>query len=141
MNRQLLSFAIWVLAVPLLLAIFTLFQNPGPRPAATPAAQDGAQWLVSLVISWLPFFVLIGVWLFLTRWMRRGGYPASSMTPLSAKRLDDQAFWQACAKDARAVADGFSEAESKRQMLEIARGYEYLAQRAEDKRRAAGQMS
>jgi uncharacterized RDD family membrane protein YckC len=130
MNRQLLSFAIWVLAVLFLLAIFTLFQDPGPRPAPTPAPQEGAQSLVALLISWLPFFFLVGVWMLLAWWMRRGAAPAPT-----AAMLDDPAYWRGRADAARALSERLADLQSKRQMLEIVRGYEYLAQRAEERRR------
>src|ERR1051325_599980 len=35
MNANLRNFALWVIIVLLLLALFTLFQNPGPRVNAT----------------------------------------------------------------------------------------------------------
>ena len=35
MNSNLRNFALWVIIVLLLLALFTLFQNPGQRPAST----------------------------------------------------------------------------------------------------------
>lgn len=142
MNRQLLSFAIWVVVVLLLLAVFTLFQDPGPRPAAPPAPQDGMQWLVALLISWLPFFFLIGVWMFLVWWMRRGRtWGRGKVGVLSGRALDDPTYWQTCAAEARATAERFADDQSRRQMLEIARGYEYLAQRAEERRRASGSLS
>jgi len=133
MNRQLLNFAIWVLIVLLLLALFTLFQDPGTRPVAPPAPQDGAQWLVSLLISWLPFIFLVGVWFFLVWWMPRSGYgkPAAP----TAAMLEDPAYWRGRADASRALSERLVDLQSKRQMLEIARAYEYLAQRAEERRR------
>ena len=143
MNRQLLNFVIWVFVVLLLLAVFTFFQSPGPRPASPPVAPQGdSQWLVSLVISWLPFFLLVGVWLLLARRMRARGVTGFGRgVALSAKTLDDPAHWSACAGEARTAAEQFTDVQSKRQMLEIARGYEYLAQRAEEKRRGSGSLS
>jgi hypothetical protein len=140
MSRQLLNFVIWVLAVLCLLVVFTLFQDPGSRPAASPAPQDGAQWLVALLISWLPFFFLVGVWILLAWWMRRTSGFGQGAT-LSARALNDPAHWRACAAEARATAERFADDQSRRQMLEIARGYEYLAQRAEERRRGSGSLS
>jgi cell division protease FtsH len=37
----------------------------------TARPEGGWPWLVSLLISWLPFFFLIGVWILLTRRMRK----------------------------------------------------------------------
>jgi hypothetical protein len=130
MNPQLLRFAAWVLIVLLLLGLFTLFQDPGGRPVAS-APQNGSEWLLSLLISWLPFFFLVGVWLVLARWMRRDG---AGRTPTAAM-LDDPAYWRGRADAARALSERLADLQSKRQMLEIARGYEYLAQRAEERRR------
>src|SRR6201985_1011666 len=129
MNANLRNFALWVIIVLLLLALFTLFQNPGQRAASqdisfsqllsevdqghvrdvviqgpeihgtfsnggsfqTYAPSDptlgkrpddgrgsitarppGANvpWFVSLLVSWLPFIALIGVWVFLSRQMQ-----------------------------------------------------------------------
>jgi hypothetical protein len=134
MKRQLLGFAIWVLVALLLLVIFTLFQDPGSRPAVQPAPQDGVQWLVSLLISWLPFFFLVGVWMVLVWWMRRGGRGGYGRAP-SDTMLDDPAYWRGRADAARALSERLADLQSKRQMLEIVRGYAYLAQRAEERRR------
>src|SRR2546429_5085508 len=125
MNANLRNFALWVIIVLLLLALFTLFQNPGQRTntqdisfsqllnevdqgrvrdvviqgpeihgqftdgrsfqtyapsdptlvqrlynkgvtiTARPQ-QDNVPWFVSLLVSWLPFIALIGVWVFLS---------------------------------------------------------------------------
>src|SRR5882757_2294324 len=126
MNANLRNFALWVIIVLLLLAVFTLFQNPGQRASsqdisfsqlltevdagkvrdvliqgpdihgtftdgrsfATYAPSDpsliqrlygkgvaitarpqgdSVPWFVSLLVSWLPFIALIGVWIFLSR--------------------------------------------------------------------------
>jgi hypothetical protein len=53
-------FALWVIIVLLLLALFALFP-----------------WLVTLLISWLPFFALIGVWIFLAHQMKQAGGTAN----------------------------------------------------------------
>jgi hypothetical protein len=71
--------------------------------------------------------------------MRRG--QAAPLEPFgmrpapSAAALDDPAHWRGCAGKARTTADQLADLQSKRQMLEIARSYEYLAQRAEERRR------
>src|ERR1700759_2746174 len=132
MNANLRNFALWVIIVLLLLALFTLFQNPGQRsssqdisfsqlltevdqghvreavmqgPEIPGTFADGRQfsthapndpglvqklygkgvtstarppsdnvpWCVSLLVSWLPFIALIGVWIFLSRQMQGAG--------------------------------------------------------------------
>ena len=35
--------------------------------------QDNVPWFVSLLVSWLPFIALIGVWIFLSRQMQGAG--------------------------------------------------------------------
>jgi cell division protease FtsH len=131
MNANLRNFALWVIIVLLLLALFTLFQNPGQRASSqdisfsqllsevdanhvrdvviqgpeihgtftngssfqtyapndpTLVARlyngkvsitakppgDNVPWFVSLLVSWLPFIALIGVWIFLSRQMQGG---------------------------------------------------------------------
>src|SRR5262245_53588096 len=112
MNANLRNFGLWVLIVLLLLAIFTLFQDPGSRPAAVPAPapQDGAHWLMTVLISWLPFFFLIGAWILLSWWMRRG--QTSGGSALSTTRvLNDPAHWRACAAEARGNAERLADAE------------------------------
>src|SRR6476660_6901398 len=131
MNANLRNFALWVIIVLLLLALFTLFQNPGQRTTAQDISfsqlltevdqgrvrdvliqgpeihgtfangtafqtyapndpglvqklynkgvsmtarplTDNVPWFVSLLVSWLPFIALIGVWVFLSRQMQGG---------------------------------------------------------------------
>jgi hypothetical protein len=52
--------------------------------------------------------------------------------------LDDPAYWRGRADASRALSERLADMQSKRQMLEIVRGYEYLAQRAEERRRGPG---
>jgi cell division protease FtsH len=137
MNANLRNFALWVIIVLLLLALFTLFQNPGQRtssqdisfsqllsdvdqnrvrdvviqgpdihgtftngssfqtyapndPTLVKRLYDGkvqitakppgdnVPWFVSLLVSWLPFIALIGVWIFLSRQMQGGAGMAAS---------------------------------------------------------------
>src|SRR5215471_1823490 len=128
MNANLRNFALWVIIVLLLLALFTLFQNPARRTtdqdisfsqflnevdqgrvrdvliqgpeihgtftdgrsfqtyapsdpslaqrlygkgvSVTLRPQQDVPWFVSLLVSWLPFIALVGVWIFLSRQMR-----------------------------------------------------------------------
>jgi cell division protease FtsH len=148
MNTNLRNFALWVIIVLLLLALFTLFQSPsqrqsaqdisfsqlltevdqgrvrdvliqGPeihgtftdgRPFNTYAPNDpslvqrlygkGVQitarsqqeqvpWFVSLLVSWLPFIALIGVWIFLSRQMQGGAGKAMGFGKSRAKLLTE----------------------------------------------------
>ena len=203
MYGNLRNFGLWVLIVLLLLAVFTLFQNPSQRSAGQDISfsqfldevdrgsvravdingpdiqistidgrsfrtvapndptlvqrlrdkrvvitarssqpsqpRDKAEWVQSLVMTWAPFLFLVGVWIFLARWMRRRGaappldFGRRPAAPAAA--IDDPAHWRGRAGEARAAAGRFADLQSKRQMLEIARGYEYLAQRAEEMQR------
>ncbi|MEX0591206.1 MAG: ATP-dependent zinc metalloprotease FtsH [Xanthobacteraceae bacterium] len=148
MNANLRNFAVWVVIVLLLLALFSLFQNPGQRPATndisfsqllsevdqgrvrdvviqgheiTGQFSDGRQfqtyapddpglverlygknvsitarppsdnvpWFVSLLVSWLPFLALIGVWIFLSRQMQGAGGKAMGFGKSRAKLLTE----------------------------------------------------
>jgi len=148
MNTNLRNFALWVIIVLLLLALFTLFQSPTQRqstqdisfsqlltevdqgrvrdvliqgqeihgnftdgrPFNTYAPNDpslvqrlygkGVQitarspqeqvpWFVSLLVSWLPFIALIGVWIFLSRQMQGGAGKAMGFGKSRAKLLTE----------------------------------------------------
>ncbi|HXT06192.1 MAG TPA: ATP-dependent zinc metalloprotease FtsH [Roseiarcus sp.] len=148
MNANLRNFALWVIIVLLLLALFTLFQNPGRntgsqeisfsqllndvdngrvrdvviqgpeihgdftdgRTFQTYAPNDpslvqrlynkgvsitarpqteNVPWFVSLLISWLPFVALIGVWIFLSRQMQGAGGKALGFGKSRAKLLTE----------------------------------------------------
>jgi cell division protease FtsH len=148
MNANLRNFALWVIIVLLLLALFSLFQNPGQRSISnditfsqllaevdqghvrdvviqghditgtmndgktfqtyapndptlvqrlygkgvsiTARAQgDNVPWYVSLLVSWLPFLALIGVWIFLSRQMQGGAGKAMGFGKSRAKLLTE----------------------------------------------------
>ncbi len=148
MNANLRNFALWAIIVLLLLALFTLFQNPGQRavsqdipfsqllsevdqgrvrevviqgPEVTGTYTDGRHfqtyapndpslvqrlygkgiqitarppgeqvpWFVSLLVSWLPFLALIGVWIFLSRQMQGAGGKALGFGKSRAKLLTE----------------------------------------------------
>src|SRR6202051_2670461 len=149
MNANLRNFALWVIIVLLLLALFTLFQNPGQRassqdisfsqllsevdqnhvrdvviqgpeihgtftngssfqtyapsdPTLVKRLYDGkvsitakrpgdnVPWFVSLLVSWLPFIALIGVWIFLSRQMQGGAGKAMGFGKSKAKLLTER---------------------------------------------------
>ncbi|MBI1203089.1 MAG: ATP-dependent zinc metalloprotease FtsH [Rhodopseudomonas sp.] len=148
MNANLRNFALWVIIVLLLLALFTLFQNPGQRTTAQDISfsqllsevdqghvrdvliqgpeihgtfangtafqtyapndpglvqklynkgvtitarplTDNVPWFVSLLVSWLPFIALIGVWVFLSRQMQGGAGKAMGFGKSRAKLLTE----------------------------------------------------
>jgi cell division protease FtsH len=148
MNANLRNFALWVIIVLLLLALFTLFQNPGQRAGSQDISfsqlltevdqgrvrdvviqgpeihgtftdgrgfntyspsdptlvkrlydkgvtitarplTDNVPWFVSLLVSWLPFLALIGVWVFLSRQMQGGAGKAMGFGKSRAKLLTE----------------------------------------------------
>ncbi len=148
MNANLRNFALWVIIVLLLLALFTLFQNPGQRASSQDVSfsqllsevdqghvrdvviqgpeihgtltngssfqtyapndptlvkrlydgkvqitakppGDNVPWFVSLLVSWLPFIALIGVWIFLSRQMQGGAGKAMGFGKSRAKMLTE----------------------------------------------------
>ncbi len=48
-------------------------------------------WLVSILVSWFPFLLLIGVWIFFMRQMQGGGGKALSFGKSGARMLSDDA--------------------------------------------------
>src|SRR6184192_158805 len=148
MNANLRNFALWVIIVLLLLALFTLFQNPGQRTTSQDISfsqllnevdqgrvrdvviqgpeihgqftdgrsfqtyapsdpslvqrlygkgvsitarpqQNDVPWFLQLLISWLPFIALIGVWIFLSRQMQGAGGKALGFGKSRAKLLTE----------------------------------------------------
>ena len=148
MNSNLRNFALWVIIILLVLALFTLFQNPGQRassqdisfsqllsevdqgkvrdvviqgpdihgtftngssfqtyapndPTLVKRLYDGkvsitakppgdnVPWFVSLLVSWLPFLALIGVWVFMSRQMQGGAGKAMGFGKSRAKMLTE----------------------------------------------------
>src|SRR3569623_1283957 len=146
MNANLRNFALWVIIVLLLLALFTLFQNPSQRTSAQDISfsqllsevdqgrvrdvviqgpeirgtfangtsfqtyapndpglvqklyskgvsitarplTDNVPWFVSLLVAWLPYIALIGVWIFLSRQMQGAGGKALGFGKSRAKLL------------------------------------------------------
>ena len=59
------SIALWIILVAVFLALFTFINKSGV---------GSPPWVVSLIVSWLPFLVLVGVWL----WLSRRSWRASS---------------------------------------------------------------
>ncbi len=148
MNPNYRNFALWVIIVMLLLALFTMFQSPSQRSGTNEisfsqlltevdnsrvrdiviegpnitgtytdgrnfqtyapndptlverlynkgvgitarAPTDNVPWFVSLLLSWLPFIALIGVWVFLSRQMQGGAGKAMGFGKSKAKLLTE----------------------------------------------------
>jgi cell division protease FtsH len=148
MNGKLQNYALWVIITLLLLALFTLFQNPSRRIDASEISfsrflsevdqgrvrdvliqgpeihgtftdgrsfmsyapnetswmqrlygksvsitvrpqQNDVPWFVSLLVSWLPFIALIGVWIFLSRQMQGTLTANLAASKPSTNEIDD----------------------------------------------------
>ena len=89
--------------------IETLRTN-GVSIKASPPAESS--WLMSIVISWLPMVVLIGVWIFFMRQMQGGGGKAMSFGKSRARLMDDQ-------KEKVTFADVAGIDEAKEELTEI----------------------
>lgn len=57
------SVALWIILVAVFFVWFVFINAPGG---------GSPPWVVSLIVSWLPFVVLVGVWLWLSRRNWRG---------------------------------------------------------------------
>src|SRR5262249_48533128 len=98
--------------------------------------QDNVPWFVSLLVSWLPFVALIGVWVFLSRQLPGGGGSGPGLykrRTVSDALVDDPKYWRDRADEARAMAEQLADPESKRRMVEIAGHYDYLALKVKDR--------
>jgi cell division protease FtsH len=62
--------------------------NKGVSITARPLT-DNVPWFVSLLVSWLPFIALIGVWIFLSRQMQGGAGKAMGFGKSRAKLLTE----------------------------------------------------
>jgi cell division protease FtsH len=62
--------------------------NKGVTITARPLT-DNVPWFVSLLVSWLPFIALIGVWIFLSRQMQGGAGKAMGFGKSRAKLLTE----------------------------------------------------
>ena len=51
--------------------LVSLLQKRGVRIAAKP--DEGSSWYMTIIISWLPILLLVGVWIFFMKQMRGTG--------------------------------------------------------------------
>jgi cell division protease FtsH len=65
-----------------------ILREKGVRISAKPPAES--PWYMSLLASWFPMIVLIGVWIFFMRQMQSGGGKAMSFGKSRARLLSDQ---------------------------------------------------
>ncbi|MCD4743125.1 MAG: ATP-dependent zinc metalloprotease FtsH [Desulfobacteraceae bacterium] len=68
--------------------LIEILRTNGVSIKASPPTESS--WLMSIVISWLPMIVLIGVWIFFMRQMQGGGGKAMSFGKSRARLMDDK---------------------------------------------------
>jgi len=69
--------------------LIKILRQKGVAINAKPASES--PWYISLLVSWLPMIVLIGVWIFFMRQMQAGGGKALSFGKSRARLQSDQA--------------------------------------------------
>jgi cell division protease FtsH len=68
--------------------LITLLQQKGARIAVKPG--EGNSWYMTILISWLPIVLLIGVWIFFMRQMQSGGGKAMAFGKSRARLMTDK---------------------------------------------------
>ncbi len=68
--------------------VVALLKDKGVRISAKPV--DDSPWYMTLLISWLPMLLLIGVWIFFMRQMQSGGGKAMSFGKSRARLINDK---------------------------------------------------
>ncbi len=68
--------------------LIKILRGKGVSIKAKPPAES--PWYMSVLVSWLPMLVLIGVWIFFMRQMQSGGGKAMSFGKSRAKLMSDQ---------------------------------------------------
>ena len=68
--------------------LITTLRSKGIRISAKPPAES--PWYMSVLVSWFPMIILIGVWIFFMRQMQSGGGKAMSFGKSRARLLSDQ---------------------------------------------------
>lgn len=69
-------------------SLIPLLKEKGVRISAKPA--DDAPWYMTILISWFPMLLLIGVWIFFMRQMQSGGGKAMSFGKSRARLMTDK---------------------------------------------------
>jgi len=68
--------------------LISILRLQGVRIQAEPPAQT--PWYVTILVSWFPMIILIGVWIFFMRQMQSGGGKAMSFGKSRARLMSDQ---------------------------------------------------
>jgi cell division protease FtsH len=69
-------------------SLIPLLKDKGVRISAKPA--DDSPWYMTILISWFPMLLLIGVWIFFMRQMQSGGGKAMSFGKSRARLMTDK---------------------------------------------------
>ena len=67
-----------------------LLKKKGVRITAKPA--EGSSWYMTILISWLPIILLVGVWIFFMKQMQGGGGKAMSFGKSKARLMTDKSL-------------------------------------------------
>ncbi|MCF8054075.1 MAG: ATP-dependent zinc metalloprotease FtsH [Deltaproteobacteria bacterium] len=86
-----------------------LLQKNGVRIAAKPV--DDSPWYMTVLISWFPIILLIGVWLFFMRQMQGGGGKAMSFGKSKARLIDSSKGNKVTFADVAGIAEAKAELE------------------------------
>ena len=68
--------------------LVSLLKEKGVRIAARP--EEGSAWYMTILISWLPIILLVGVWIFFMRQMQSGGGKAMSFGKSKARLMTEK---------------------------------------------------
>ena len=68
--------------------LVTVLKDKGVRISAKPA--DDSPWYMTVLVSWLPMLLLIGVWIFFMRQMQGGGGKAMAFGKSRARLMTDK---------------------------------------------------
>jgi cell division protease FtsH len=68
--------------------VILLLKDKGVRISAKPA--DDSPWYMTLLVSWLPMLLLVGVWIFFMRQMQGGGGKAMAFGKSRARLVTDK---------------------------------------------------
>jgi cell division protease FtsH len=68
--------------------VIAMLKDKGVRISAKPA--DDSPWYMTLLVSWLPMLLLIGVWIFFMRQMQGGGGKAMAFGKSRARLVTDK---------------------------------------------------
>jgi cell division protease FtsH len=69
-------------------SVITMLKDKGVRITAKPL--DDSPWYMTLLVSWLPMLLLIGVWIFFMRQMQGGGGKAMAFGKSRARLVTDK---------------------------------------------------